>query len=331
MATTVQDRDTSILVVDDEESVRTLLSRFLVRKGFAVEEADGFDQVRERAAARRFDLITLDISMPGTNGIGVLKWLREHHPDTGVIMATAIDNFEVVIEAMRLGAYSYILKPFALDLVVEDLARALERQQLVAENRAYQMHLEEMVDTRTRQLGEACAELEKNHVRITRQLRELQGRDRLMQLQMAPPEEVDAAYAEAIEVVKDVLEVECAALYRPDEMGQQLCVVAALGENDSLQPVPITENGNPLGKAFLAGQPYEGEAGEVIAPILHRDETLGVLLVTSVTGDREERTVALNALWRLTREIALVLRVVQMTEDLEKGDIEVSALLEMEE
>ena len=87
MATTVQDRDTSILVVDDEESVRTLLSRFLVRKGFAVEEADGFDQVRERAAARRFDLITLDISMPGTNGIGA------HH--------TRGDGIQQVVAATR--------------------------------------------------------------------------------------------------------------------------------------------------------------------------------------------------------------------------------------
>lgn len=309
-----------ILVIDDDESVRMLLIRYLVRSGYAVEQANGFEQAREQLAKCCFDLVTLDISMPGTDGIGVLRWLKEHHPDTGVVMATAIDNLDVVIEAMRLGAYSYMIKPFNLDLVVEDLARALERQRLVAENRAYRQHLEQMVAERTRQLEEA-------HVRLLRQVNELRGRDRLTQLQMSPPVEMAEAYREILAVVAEVVGTERIVLYRPDAARQHLVAAAALGL-ESPQSLPLADGG-PLIQVLESGQPWEGQAAEAAVPIAYNEEVLGLLFVDGIAVE-SERDEALNALWRLAREVALVLRVMQMVADLERGELAVDALLKME-
>jgi response regulator of citrate/malate metabolism len=68
----------------------------------------------QQVADTTFDLVTLEIMMPGTDGLQALAWLREHHPDIGVVMATAIDDMRALTQAMRLGAYSYVLKPLEL-------------------------------------------------------------------------------------------------------------------------------------------------------------------------------------------------------------------------
>lgn len=314
--TTIQ--SSKILVVDDEQAVRKTLSLALGRLGYEVAEADGFDAVRRILGERSFDLITCDIQMPGTDGIGVLKWLREHHPDTGVVMATGIDNLEVVIEAMRLGAYGYILKPFNLDLVGEQVARALERQRLVAENKTYQQQLEQLVAERTEQLEKADA--------LLRQVVELQGRDRLRQLQMSPPAELAQAYREILEVVAEVVGAERVALYRPAVVGSRLEVAATKGPE--AVAIAAGDEGSMVG-ILASGQPWEGTAGEVGVPVAYNDEVLGSLLVAGI-GAEYGRADALNALWRLAREVALVLRMMQMAEDLERGELELDALLQME-
>ena len=88
-----------------------------------------------------FDL-TLDIVPPV---VACGPCAGSANPDVGVVMATALGEMEVVIEAMRLGAYSYVVKPFKLELVAHEVARAMERQRLGAENRAYQRELEQKV------------------------------------------------------------------------------------------------------------------------------------------------------------------------------------------
>lgn len=313
-------RPLKILVVDDEQLVCHMLSLVLRRKGYEVAEADGFDAVRQQMDGQSFDLVTCDYQMPGTDGIGVLKWLREHHPETGVVMATAIDNLDVVIEAMRLGAYSYILKPFNMDLVVEEVARALERQCLVAENLAYQQRLEQMVAERTEQLEEA-------HARLSCQVKELRGIDRLTQLQMSPPVELQEAYREILAIVAEVMDSARVALYRIDPAGK-LVVAAAMGlENlDGLAQA----GGDPFKDIAQSGQPWQGEAGELAVPIAYNEEVLGILLVHDALATPTGQSEVHNTLWRLGREIAMVFRIMQMAEDLEQGELEVDALLKME-
>ena len=134
-----------ILVVDDEVPVGKVLQQWLLSEEYMVDYANNFAEVEKAFARGTYDLVTLDIMMPEVDGLQTLQWLREHHPDVGVVMATALSNFDTVLEALRGGAIDYLLKPFNMDLVSEEIARAMERQRLVAENRAYEEHLEKLV------------------------------------------------------------------------------------------------------------------------------------------------------------------------------------------
>ena len=193
-----------ILIVDDEEPVARLLQRWLADEGYAAEVAGGFEEARARLEQENFDLVTLDIMMPEVGGMQVLEWIRERYPDVGIIMATAIGKVDSVLEAMRGGAMGYLIKPFNLELVTEEIGLAMERQRLVAENRAYRLELEQKVEERTRQLRQ--------------KVRELDGRDRLVHFQMEV-HHLEEAHSEVLEVVAKVLEVRKAVLYRSGEDG----------------------------------------------------------------------------------------------------------------
>lgn len=312
-----------VLVVDDERPVRQLLATLLVQEGYHVRQAGSFAEVEERLAAESFDLATLDIVMPEVDGLEVLAWLRRHAPDTGVVMATALGEVETVIEAMRQGAYSYIIKPFNLELVVAEVARAMERQRLVAENRAYQRGLEAKVAKQTQALRQA-------HARLQRQVRELAGRDRLVQLQMSPPEHAQRAGEEIVQVIAQAMQAPEVILYQPDADGKHLAALARVGVSVA-EGGPISlELPDPLvAQVFLAGQARAGEA-EMAAPVQFNQEVLGVLWAGH-TPEAEEAGAALETFGRLAREAALVLRLVQMAQELESGGQEIDELLHIED
>ena len=115
----------------------------------------GFGEMQLALREELFDLVTLDVMLPDANGLEILVWLNENYPETGVIMATAMGDLGTVLQAMRLGAINYLLKPFNLDLVSQEIRVAMERQRLAAENRSYQRELEAKVAAQTTQLQEA--------------------------------------------------------------------------------------------------------------------------------------------------------------------------------
>jgi DNA-binding response OmpR family regulator len=101
----------SILVVDDEASIRFFLSETLDRDGYQVTTAqDGYEAL-EQLQQQRFDLVLLDLRMPGLNGMQVLEKLREQSPDTAVIVLTAHASLETAVQALRQGAHDYLSKP----------------------------------------------------------------------------------------------------------------------------------------------------------------------------------------------------------------------------
>jgi len=139
----------AILVVDDEESIRELLCRKLRGDGFHCESAtDGKDALC-KAFMKDFDIVLLDIKMPGMSGIEALKTMVTDHPDTCVVMITAVTDNQTAVEAMKLGAYDYITKPFDLADLNIRLKRALERRKLTLENREHQRNLEQKVKEKT--------------------------------------------------------------------------------------------------------------------------------------------------------------------------------------
>jgi len=104
-----------------------------------------------------------DMIMPEMDGIKLLEWVRQYDPDVPVIMVTAIHDISTALEAIRRGAYDYILKPFEKDQLFLGVNRALQHRRLVKENRLYQLDLKRQVDDRTAQLTEALEQLEQSY------------------------------------------------------------------------------------------------------------------------------------------------------------------------
>ncbi len=124
-----------ILVVDDEPDIRVLLKEILEDEGFTVTVAENAAQAREARRARRPDLVLLDIWMPDTDGIALLKEWSEAGPlDAPVIMMSGHGTVETAVEATRLGAYDFIEKPLSIAKLLLTIQRALENASLHREN-----------------------------------------------------------------------------------------------------------------------------------------------------------------------------------------------------
>ncbi len=103
-----------ILVVDDEATIRSLLTAFLNEKGYIALEAKSGQEAIEIVKAEKPDLMLLDVNMPGMSGIETLRKIREFNKEIGVVMATANQDEATAKEAAELGSYQYVLKPFDL-------------------------------------------------------------------------------------------------------------------------------------------------------------------------------------------------------------------------
>ena len=112
-----------ILVVDDEDALRTVLSAELEGEGYQVATAADGQEAINILGSSAFDLILLDIKMPNVDGFEVLKFVKEKHPKTKVIMLTGFADLKNAIESKKLGAEDFVSKPY--DLV--DLLTTVER------------------------------------------------------------------------------------------------------------------------------------------------------------------------------------------------------------
>jgi two-component system response regulator PilR (NtrC family) len=133
--------DIRVLVVDDEQSMRDLLAIMLRQAGYEVTVADGGETAVEALKTESFDLVVTDLRMRKVDGLAVLKAAKEHSPRTVVLVVTAYASTETAVEAMKLGAYDYITKPFKLDELKVTVANALERRRLREENLALKRQL----------------------------------------------------------------------------------------------------------------------------------------------------------------------------------------------
>ena len=124
----------SVLVVDDEEGMRNFLERTLARRCGMVQSAADAEHAAVLMARLHFDLLVLDIALPGKSGIEWLHELREHGYAGDVILITAFADMETAIDALRGGASDFILKPFRVDQILNSIKRCFERAGLAREN-----------------------------------------------------------------------------------------------------------------------------------------------------------------------------------------------------
>jgi two-component system response regulator AtoC len=130
-----------ILIIDDEDGVRTSLSLILQDEGYQVKTAAHAAQAERLLAAEPFDVVLCDVRMPGRSGLELLPDIVRHQPDATVLMISAHGDVEQALEAVRRGAYDFLAKPFAPDALILAIRKAEERERLRRENRRLRREL----------------------------------------------------------------------------------------------------------------------------------------------------------------------------------------------
>ncbi len=132
----------NILVIDDEEVMRDSCKQILSRQGHHVKLAENGYQGLELLKEKSFDLVILDLKMPGIDGMEVLEKIKESSPETAVVVITGYATVESAVEAMRRGAYDFLPKPFTPEEFRLIIERALEKKRLILENIYLRQELE---------------------------------------------------------------------------------------------------------------------------------------------------------------------------------------------
>jgi len=135
----------TLLVADDDPAVRESLERTLKREGYRVVVASDGQAGLEQLKAGGVDLVLADLKMPGLSGLELLKATKTVAPDVDVIMLTAFGTVEEAVQAMKDGAYDFLTKPFQRAQLIRLIRKALERRALIAENRALQQRLDDLL------------------------------------------------------------------------------------------------------------------------------------------------------------------------------------------
>lgn len=153
-----------ILIVDDEDPIREVVSSMLSSSGFVCTQAQsGREALALLQSGEEFELMLSDMMMPVMDGEALLAATKERFPDIPVVMVTAMHDISIALNAIRNGAYDYLLKPFDREQLLATVRRALENRRLKIENRKYQTELESLVTARTEQVRQALQSLERSY------------------------------------------------------------------------------------------------------------------------------------------------------------------------
>jgi DNA-binding NtrC family response regulator len=140
----------TILVIDDEQAIRNSYSHFLEDYDYQTIEASNGREGLLLLKEKKPDLVLVDLHMPGMDGLDILAWATENVPDTPTIVCSGTGVIRDVIEALRLGAWDYILKPVQdFSVLLHAVDKAIERANLIRENKRYHLRLEAEVEKRT--------------------------------------------------------------------------------------------------------------------------------------------------------------------------------------
>ena len=148
-----------VLIVDDEPDIRELLCD-LLRFDYDCAPAASAEDALALLNETKFQLIVSDITMGGMSGLEMIPHVFQRAPETVVVMISGMQTIESAIEALRVGAFDYVMKPFDLRQVEASVKRALEHYELREAKRRYENHLEELVAQRTAELDQTLVSLE---------------------------------------------------------------------------------------------------------------------------------------------------------------------------
>lgn len=142
-----------ILIVEDEKAIRNVLKNILSEedKTYEVDEAEHGKEAIDMMGSKDYELVLCDIKMPGVDGLEVLDHVKKTHPDTAVVMISGHGDLETAVDSMRKGAYDYISKPPDLNRLLSTVRNALDRTDLVKENRS----LKKKISKRYQMVGQS--------------------------------------------------------------------------------------------------------------------------------------------------------------------------------
>ena len=128
--------DANILIVDDEKSIRTWITKMLSKYGYTIDTAENYASASKKIDGNQYDIVVTDKNMPDKSdkvesGIRLLKYIKDQSPATEVIMMTGFATIETAIEAMKVGAFDYITKPFKIEDLNEKITRILEYRSFI--------------------------------------------------------------------------------------------------------------------------------------------------------------------------------------------------------
>lgn len=153
--------DRRILIVDDEGAVREMFAAYL-SETYECATASSSEEALNLLAVKNYALVVSDLTMPGRNGIELLREIVAHYPDTAVIMVSGVDRPQRVRDALRLGAYDYLIKPCEMESLAISVERAIERRELARTAKRYKADLER----RNTELAARTAELQRLQAQI---------------------------------------------------------------------------------------------------------------------------------------------------------------------
>jgi response regulator RpfG family c-di-GMP phosphodiesterase len=148
-----------VLLVDDEESIRTAIGKFLKARGYDVAVADNGRDALDLLEQERFDALLCDVRMPGMSGTEVVPRAMELRPELAVLMLTAVNDAPTATDVLANGAMDYLMKPVALDDLVKAVERALRKRELEIQQRKVERMIREEVALRTDELRREQAAL----------------------------------------------------------------------------------------------------------------------------------------------------------------------------
>jgi PAS domain S-box-containing protein len=155
-----------LLIVDDEEPIRKLLKTALESYGYACDLAECATEAWDHLGEQSFDLVLCDVGLGAESGFDLSREIIARYPDTGVVIVSGLDDNETMSEAVRLGVFGYLLKPFEINQLLISVACALRILDLEKEGRILQGNLEERVRERTRDLQESFRRQEETQEKL---------------------------------------------------------------------------------------------------------------------------------------------------------------------
>lgn len=269
----MQTGQASILVVDDEPYIREVCGGALERFGYAVTLAQNGRNARREMDRRHFDAAILDINLPDTDGLQLLQEVKQHNPDTTVVLITGFASLETAMEAVRLGAYEYVRKPFGAADLVRIIERGLESQRLKGRN------------------DELLARLQAANDELLARQEQMRERERLasddltafveLGRRLSETSDLPATLHAIMRAGLQITRAEAAAAYRIERDPHQLRGIMAIGLADrDIIGIELPAREGLLGSACTTGEAQI--ENDVLDEAIAHDDHLGFLGVQSV-------------------------------------------------